>query len=532
MITKKCLSVFFFCALAFNIYAQEEEIVSPKEERINVDHYTWKEEQKSTKINHRNFGILKDDFENAHQVTAACLSCHNSRADELLKSSHFRWERTETLEGKGEVALGKKNILNNFCIGVSGSEGTCTRCHIGYGWQDKTFDFDDPLNIDCLVCHDNSGNYTKKPGGAGYPDDFVDLSNVAQNVGMPSKENCGVCHFWGGGGNNVKHGDLEISLLDCSREVDVHMAADGENMTCVACHVTENHQMAGKLYALSSENKDRATCEQCHGNEPHKNQLLNQHNIRVACQTCHIPVYAKENGTKMWWDWSTAGRLDENGGEIHEADADGNHNYLSIKGTFVYNDHIIPDYYWFNGIANHQLITDKIDTIPVQMNSLSGSYKDKGTNQKSTAPSKIWPVKVHRGKQIYDPENMTLIQPKLWSENTGDSAYWKDFDWDKAAEAGMDYIGLPYSGKYDFVETEMYWPLNHMVSPKEQSLSCKDCHSRENGRLANLNDFYLPGRDFNKFLDISGISMIAFMFLFVFAHGAMRLLTRGQNKSH
>lgn len=532
MIMKTCLSVLFICFMSFIVCAQEEETISPPENHINVDHYTWRSEQKPSKINHRNFDILKQDFENAHQVTSACLSCHNSRAEELLHSSHWTWQRSEVLEGKGEVALGKKNILNNFCIGVSGSEGTCTRCHIGYGWTHKTFDFNEPTNIDCLVCHDNSGVYKKKSGGAGYPDESVDLKYVAQNVGIPSKENCGVCHFWGGGGNNVKHGDLEISLLDCSREVDVHMASEGENMTCIACHVTENHQIAGKLYALSSENKNRATCEQCHGSEPHKNTLLNQHNIRIACQTCHIPEYAKVNGTKMWWDWSTAGRLDENGGEIHEADADGNHNYLSIKGTFVYNDHVVPEYFWFNGIANHQLITDKIDTIPVQMNSLSGSYNDKGSKQRSTAPSKIWPVKVHHGKQIYDREYMTLIQPKLWSPTPGDSAYWTDFDWGKAAKAGMDYVGLPYSGNYGFIETEMYWPLNHMVSPKEKSLSCKDCHSRENGRLANLNDFYLPGRDYNKFLDISGVSMIVFMFLFVFAHGAMRVLTRSQHKSH
>ena len=224
--------------------------------------------------------------------------------------------------------------------------------------------------------------------------------------------------------------------------------------------------------------------------------------------------------------------MHEHGKPKHENDADGNHNYLSIKGTFVYDDHVIPEYYWFNGIANHQLITDKIDTIPVQMNSLDGSYKDKGTNQKSTAPSKIWPVKVHRGKQIYDTENMTLVQPKLWSPSSGDSAYWTDFDWNAASVAGMSYLNLPYSGNYDFVETEMYWPLNHMVAPKEQSLSCKDCHTRDNGRLANLNDFYLPGRDYNKFLDISGVSMIAFMFLFVFAHGAIRVLTNNNKKAH
>ncbi|MBN2820559.1 MAG: tetrathionate reductase family octaheme c-type cytochrome [Bacteroidales bacterium] len=517
---------FYLLFPVFLLANQTSEDELTEEKRIKVINYKWKSDRSTlSQADHSTFEILQQNFQTGPEVTEACITCHTKRDEEIMATSHWNWERTEMLEGKGEVPVGKKNILNNFCIGVSASEATCTRCHIGYGWKDKNFDFTAGKNIDCLVCHDNSGTYVKGKGMAGYPDPSVNLSYVAQNVGKPSKENCGVCHFWGGGGNNVKHGDLEVSLLDCTPDVDVHMTTEGENMDCVACHETQNHQMAGKLYALSSENKNRATCEQCHTNEPHTNQLLNQHNIRVACQTCHIPSYAKVNGTKMWWDWSTAGRLDENGGEIHESDADGNHNYLSIKGTFVYDDHVKPDYFWFNGIANHQLITDKINTIPVQMNSLDGSYADKGARQKTDSPSKIWPVKVHRGKQIYDTEYMTLIQPKLWSPEKGDSAYWLDFNWDEAAKAGMDYLGLPYSGSYGFVETEMYWPLNHMVAPKEQSLSCKDCHTRNNGRLASLSDFYLPGRDKSNVLDGIGIALVLFASLGALVHGSIRIFT-------
>lgn len=527
---KKISSSIVILLFTFSLFGLENDTTEIEDTKVIVQNYVWKSDQKAGRSVHRSFDQLKIDFKDAHQVTETCISCHQGRDAEIMATSHWKWERTELLEGKGEVPVGKKNILNNFCIGVSASEATCTRCHIGYGWSDQSFDFNEPNNIDCLVCHDNSGTYKKKKGGAGYPDESVNLSYVAQNVGMPKRENCGVCHFWGGGGNNVKHGDLEVALLECSKEVDVHMAIEGEDMSCVACHITDDHQMAGKLYALSSENKNRATCEQCHTAAPHKNSLINDHNTRVACQTCHIPAYAKANGTKMIWDWSTSGVLDDNGNPKHENDADGNHNYLSIKGTFVYDDHVIPEYYWFNGIANHQLITDKIDTIPVQMNSLDGSYMDKGINQKSSAPSKIWPVKVHRGKQIYDTENMTLVQPKLWSTTPGDSAYWTDFDWNAAAVKGMDYLDLPYSGSYDFVETEMYWPLNHMVAPKEQSLDCKDCHSRNNGRLAGLDDFYLPGRDKSSMLDGLGISLVLISFLGVVVHGGIRAINTNKNK--
>jgi octaheme c-type cytochrome (tetrathionate reductase family) len=499
--------------------AKEEIFIKSHQDKKPIYHYKLQELQK--------------EFASGPEVTRTCLTCHTERGNEVLHTSHWKWQREEEIEGKGVVPLGKRNILNNFCIGVSGSEATCTRCHVGYGWEDKNFDFTIAENIDCLVCHDNTGTYKKGKGMAGHVDPSVDLKYVAQNVGLPTKENCGVCHFWGGGGNNVKHGDLEIALLECTKEVDVHMAKHGLDMTCTDCHVTENHQMAGKLYALSSENKDRATCEQCHTQDPHDNKILNDHNTRIACQTCHIPEYAKVNSTKMIWDWSSAGLLDEHGQPKHWNDADGNHKYLGIKGTFIYDDHVKPEYYWFNGIAGHQLVEDSITEIPVQMNTLDGSYYDKGKNKKSKDFSKIWPVKVHRGNQIYDTKNMTLIQPKLWAPEKGEGAFWVDFDWDEAARKGMEYIGLDYSGEYGFVETEMYWPLNHMVSPKEASLSCKDCHTRNDGRLENLAGFYLPGRDRILGLDLIGLLLIILSFIGVGVHMYFRIRTRkGTHQAH
>ena len=477
-------------------------------------------------VDHSRFEILNKDFESGPEVTEACLSCHNGRGAELMQTSHWKWSREEHLKGKGIVPLGKKNIINNFCIGISGSEATCTRCHIGYGWTDKTFDFSKETNIDCLVCHDNTETYQKDRGVGGLPKADVDLSYVARNIGLPKRANCGVCHFWGGGGNNVKHGDLDKAMLDCSRKVDVHMGTDGMDMSCIECHTAENHKLLGKAYALSSENKDRATCEQCHTEEPHIDQLLNEHTLRIACQTCHIPTYAKANSTKMVWDWSTAGELDDKGEPQHWNDQDGNHKYMSIKGTFIWNNDVVPEYYWFNGTANHHLVEEKIDTtnLPLQMNTLYGSYT--AIDSVSNAPSKIWPVKVHRGKQIYDSKNLTLIQPKLWDKEKGKGAYWIDFDWQTASEKGMEYIGMDYSGEYDFIETEMYWPLNHQVAEKEKSLKCKDCHVRENGRLAKINDFYMPGRDRIATLDYIGYILIILTIIGVIVHTILRIKYR------
>ena len=337
---------------------------------------------------------------------------------------------------------------------------------------------------------------------------------IAQNVGVTKKENCGACHFTGGGGNNVKHGDLEIALNHTTTDVDVHMGADGKNMTCTACHKTNQHNIQGQLYSVSSHNKDRTTCEQCHTDQPHESQRINMHANKVACQTCHIPTYAKGAPTKMNWDWSTAGKFKPDGGMLMKKDSTGAMTYHTKKGTFAWGKNVKPAYVWFNGEARHYVMGQKFNPNErLHLNKLLGSYADKN--------SKIVPVKRFTGKQIYDTENKYMIVPHLFGKDT--TSYWLNFDWNKAAEAGMKSVGLPYSGKYGFAETQMDWPVNHMVSPSNESLTCIECHSR-NGRLAGINDFYMPGRDYNPLLDKSGFILILLSLIGVTIHASLRFV--------
>lgn len=497
-----------------------------QEETYNLKLEQLKQEYATTPIpsvDHGKLKALQKKFNSPQEVTEACISCHTERHKEIINSSHWNWERVSYVEGRGIAAIGKKNVLNNFCIGAKTNEQACAKCHIGFGMTNDKFDFTNARNVDCMVCHDKSDEYVKGSAMAGYPDRHVNLQKVAQSVGSPTKMNCGSCHFYSGGGNNVKHGDLEEALLSCDRKVDVHMGANGMDMSCVSCHTAKNHQMLGRLYSVSSNNTNRAACEQCHTNTPHLNDLLNRHNAKVACQTCHIPTYAKENATKMAWKWSEAGRL-KDGKPYHEADSLGNHEYLSTKGSFTWERNVTPDYVWFNGNADHYLVGDTITQIPVKMNTLYGSHND--------VDSKIIPVKIHIGDQIYDTEYKRLIQPLLYAKEKGDSAFWKDFNWDKAAHAGMNRIGLSYSGKYDFVETEMYWPVNHMVAPANEAVSCSECHTREDGRLAQLTDFYLPGRDTHANLDFFGRTLIILSLIGVAIHTAIRIVIGIKNKDY
>lgn len=474
-------------------------------------------------VQHRKFDILKKKFDNPGQVTEACISCHTERHLEVMNSNHWNWEREEYVEGRGIVYLGKKNAINNFCIGVEGNELSCAKCHIGFGMKETDFDYSESKNIDCLVCHDNTETYAKAPEKGGAPEPRLDLNYIAQNVGKPKRTNCGVCHFYGGGGNNVKHGDLEEAMFETTKNIDVHMGKDASNMQCVDCHLTSKHNISGKMYSLSSMNRNRSTCEQCHTENPHDDGILNKHTLKVACQTCHIPVYAKVNATKTNWDWSSAGQLKD--GEPFEVDdTSGNHLYLSIKGSFTWGKNLKPDYIWFNGTATHYLLGDKIEDTakPVLLNRLGGAYSDKD--------SKIVPVKIHTAKQPFDPVTKLIIQPKLFSENKGEGAFWKDFDWKKASEEGMKVVNLPFSGNISFVNTIMYWPVNHMVSTKENSVKCVECHTNNGSRLAGLDDFYMPARDRNNAVEAAGYALLVLSFAGVLSHGVVRIVSSRKNR--
>jgi octaheme c-type cytochrome (tetrathionate reductase family) len=467
-------------------------------------------------VDHAKLPALQRKFSSPQQVTEACVSCHTESHKEVMQSSHWNWERAEYIPGRGVRYIGKKNIVNNFCIGVSPNLEECDACHIGYGWVDAAFDFSDWKNIDCLACHDNSNTYVK--GLKGYPDPSVNLTTVAQHVGRPLRTNCGTCHFFGGGGNNVKHGDLEKALFDTNRDVDVHMASDGEDMQCVACHTAENHKMLGKLYSVSSMNRNRSSCEQCHTSTPHNEGVLNEHTSKVSCQACHIPEYAKVNSTKLYWDWSAAGKL-KDGKPYAAKDSLGNDIYLSIKGSFVWGRNVKPEYIWFDGTAGHYLLGDTVSVDrPIQINSLYGSY--------ANPDAKIVPVRIQRSVQIYDPVNKMLIEPKLFAEEKGEGAFWKDFDWNRAAEEGMKTVHLPYSGEYKFVRTEMTWPVNHMVSPKEKAVTCAECHTRNNSRLAGLKDFYMPGRNYSATVDTLGVGVILVALFGIVIHTSARVFVR------
>jgi hypothetical protein len=167
----------------------------------------------------------------------------------------------------------------------------------------------------------------------------------------------------------------------------------------------------------------------------------------------------------------------------------------------------VPHYGWFDGQMIYTTIDTKFDPAsgPVDINRYTGSAGD--------GNSRIWPFKQMHTFQPYDKGNNTLVYMHLWG----------NYDFGKAIKAGMEKNNLPYSGEYDFVETYSYWPITHMVAPKEDALSCGECHAKE-GRMKDLEGLYLPGRDSYRWLDIIGLLAVAGTVFGVLGHGLIRLV--------
>ncbi len=459
--------------------------------------------------------------DNEYTGTGQCLVCHGKIGDDVMKTGHWNWEGTVSgIAGFEGTIHGKKDMINNFCQAVPSNEGRCSQCHIGYGWQDKSFDFSNPNNIDCLACHDQTGTYKKVPAPtadqplAGGPDPSVDLQAVAQSVGtnggVPTRAACVFCHAKAGGDDNVKHGDISSRFAltapddpndpnddPFDRTEDVHMGVDGGNFACVECHEADrdvsgnllSHGIAGFMYHSVDEGGDMKECTDCHAADLHTGTsaelMVNLHD-RLACQACHIPAIARKVSTYVDWKWALAGSATtpaECAATPLGTSADGTTTratYNRMKGCFTWGDNVRPELRFYDGKWNRVIMgfNDQYTTTPVDLGSPTATYQD--------ADAKIYPFKKMTGNQPADANNQTVLVPHLWGKVTGQNPYWGTYNWTLSLQDGAAYSpayngGVQvFTGQHEFVDTVMLLKVDHEVAPKEQALGrnngCTDCH--------------------------------------------------------
>lgn len=407
--------------------------------------------------------------------TSTCLECHYGEAVEMHDSVHYQWkgDTASLVNHTGEDA-GKRYGINDFCIYVGdinwigkmvnsrGEEvdGGCAKCHAGLGLKpDATATAEQLENIDCLVCHSDS--YKRKVGLVNnsyrfIPDEAamgVSILQAASDITLPSNNACLNCHTKSGGGNNFKRGDIEEAHRNPVRDFDVHLASaqnGGAGLKCLDCHAAANHKIAGRGVDLRPmDSSVKVKCDNCHSTAPHPDSRLNKHTKRVNCNVCHIPAFAKSAPTDMRRDWSVPGDFD------------------AAKG--LYDPHmtkmsnVVPEYRFWNGQS--EIYEFGEPAIPgangkVLMAGPVGSLNMPG--------SKINAFKHHTGRQPIDPVTKNLLPLKI-------GIFFQTGDFDLAVKTGTDAV-LGYSG-HEFAETERYLGLFHEVAPKEQALTCNNCHN-------------------------------------------------------
>ncbi len=526
-----CLPAIVVCSPSALAAAQDSTESAPG--RVMARQAT-KESQLWITADHSKLEALKKTFTTGAEITAACLSCHSEAKEQFEKTIHWKWMVPGTEENE---KVGKAGYsLNNFCISTNKTkDNSCLACHPGWGTATEA--------INCLVCHGQETiNWDEAFEDMQYfmgesdqeskemaADLQSEIQSAVQAVGRPTRKNCGSCHFYGGGGDGVKHGDLDSSLAKPNKALDVHMGADGQNFDCVRCHTTQLHNIAGRMYTapayterkslIEDDLATKITCESCHSATPHEaGHKANDHTDKVACQSCHIPTVARVNPTKMSWDWSAAGKK-KDGKPYKTKDEFGKYDYMSIKGQMKWAKNIEPEYFWFNGSIASTSTRDEIDPAGVvAVSQPVGGMDD--------PQSRIFPFKIHVGVQPYDKVHKTLLAPLL----SGNDGYWKTLDWNRALTKGQEALGIPFSGEFDFVETTYVFPLTHMVAPKDTVVSCQECHTRKDGRLAELAGFYMPGRDQWRFMDAMGWVLVIGSLLGVILHGLGRIFTNGRKE--
>ena len=190
---------------------------------------------------------------------------------------------------------------------------------------------------------------------------------AAQTVHPTSRQSCLSCHAGAAGADGAKRGDLSRENIAPSKTQDMHMSAEGANLTCSDCHDAGGHRMRGRgLDLRPNDVPERFTCENsgCHSDQPHgdfstrKGKSRDKHAMKVACQTCHIPSYAKANvGTEVARDWQDP--------HLSQSACNGRGGWLPREDKDALGSaSLIPSYAWFDGTSEVYFLGEPLDDVP------------------------------------------------------------------------------------------------------------------------------------------------------------------------
>ena len=394
-----------------------------------------------------------------------CLSCHAAEAHDVHASVMYQWEGPTPEMDHGPARQGKiSGAVNSYCVNIAGNWNACGGCHLGLGALPEPDASPEQLaNIDCMLCHQREYRRTKVDG-VFVPDEAamsISMDEAARTVHRPDRSNCLQCHAKAGGGDAVKRGDLSLAHAATSDRVfDVHMSTSGANLRCQQCHTFTGHRVAGRGSDLRPTDSDvRLECANCHAAMAageHEGSFIDRHTDRVACQTCHIPRYAKD----------AADSAASEATEIYRTWLDSHATAPPFHPASEKRNDLEPVYHFWNRLSRNYLVGDDAVIDPT-----TGRYPtSRPLGAVNDVDSKLYPFKY----KVAEQPMTSGPQPKLIPIDT--AVFFATADAAAATEAGLVNMGLPSSTAYEWVETDTFQLLNHEVSPSEMALGCNDCH--------------------------------------------------------
>jgi hypothetical protein len=385
-----------------------------------------------------------------YEGSKTCNQCHLDKAKEVYASEHYQW--------KGKLGAindfctyPDNNWLFNFPIGSQSAAG-CVTCHVGMGDTKPPFPAtptaDALEKIDCLMCHSDTYNHVGQMV-SGQPEVVPDpaiastMPEILAGIGKPSKAACLKCHAKAGGGNGIKQGDLDLSMANPDITVDVHMSSAGANLTCVSCHKTQAHKIAGKGNDLRvADSTTKVACTNCHGTQPHRqvNEDLDKHvKEKADCTACHIPSFAKGMVTET--------RRDNEVPELLNG---------KYEGARTLGANLKPQLLRYDGSSYFYKYNTALTVKAPDGNFLIAGPTSVVPRAKLRS-KKYYPFKIHTAHMAVDSQNrlIPINAQKFWSTGDLDGNISK------------------------FVNVTRYLGLYHQVAPKAKAYdACVQCHKK------------------------------------------------------
>ena len=251
-----------------------------------------------------------------------------------------------------------------------------------------------------------------------------------------------------------------MTILDNVSEAPIHVLKKGRKTAREkAVHYLEKVGIGDKLDAypaqLSGGQQQRTAVARAIHAISEDGTYVDRHVARVACQTCHIPTYAKDaadtsasEATEVYRTWL----------ETH-SDAPPFHPVMAKANE------LMPEYLFWNRFSNNYLLGD----VAV-LDSDTGRYPtSRPLGDVGDADSKLYAFKYKTAQQPMANSTGQLIALDT-------SVFFATGDAAAATEQGLANMGLGADEPYSWVETDTYQMLNHEVSPSGQALECGDCH--------------------------------------------------------